>query len=263
MARKIGNGLDLLNQKIINLGDPSGSTDAVNKQYVDNMLRGLQWKQPVRAASTANVSVAAPGASLDGVTLAVNDRVLLKNQTSAAENGIYVWSGAAVALTRALDADAAGELSPGTAVTVTEGTTNADSVFAIISDTAVVVGTTAMTWGAVGGGQSFTASNGVQKSGSNFSGVAAPSGGITVGASGFAIDTSIVARKISGNLGNGSLTTIDVAHNFGTLDVDVTLREVSTQDAYDTDWRSLDTNTVRFTFAAAPSASQFRFTIMG
>ena len=122
---KVMNGLDLQSQKVVNLADPSANTDAANKQYVDNVARGLMWKAPVRASATANVVLAAPGATFDGVTLAANDRVLLKAQTTGSENGIWVWTGAAAALTRATDADTGTELAPGTSVTVTEGTPTA------------------------------------------------------------------------------------------------------------------------------------------
>lgn len=65
MSKKVSNGLDLQNQRLVNLGDPAANTDAANKQYVDNVARGLSWKQPVRAASTGNVSLSAPGATPD------------------------------------------------------------------------------------------------------------------------------------------------------------------------------------------------------
>src|ERR1700712_3725487 len=121
---KVMNGLDLQAQKIINLADPSANADAANKQYVDNVARGLAWKAPVRSATTTNVTVAAPGASLDGVALTANDRVLLKNQATAAQNGIYLWAASGSPLVRAVDADTAGELAPGTAVSVAEGPGN-------------------------------------------------------------------------------------------------------------------------------------------
>ena len=72
------------------------------------------WKAPVRAASTTSVTTTAPGATIDGVALAANDRVLLKDQATPAQNGLWVWNGAAVAMTRTVDADATGELAPGT-----------------------------------------------------------------------------------------------------------------------------------------------------
>ncbi|MHB2205061.1 hypothetical protein [Methylobacterium sp. CM6257] len=265
MTKKVTNGLDLQSQRIQNVGDPSASTDAANRNYVDNVARGLSWKMPVRAASTGNVSLSAPGSSLDGVTLAVNDRILLKNQTAGAENGIYVWSGASSALARANDADNGTELNPGTSVTVTEGTANGDKVFQIISDAAVTIGTTSTTWGQLGGGgQTYTGSNGVSVSGANITGVAASGGGLTVGASGFSIDTSVVARKVSGNVGNGTLTSIDFVHSLGvTNDLVVSLKIASTGEEVIPDYVVKDANTITLSFPSAPAAGFYRCTVIG
>ena len=264
------NGLDLQSQRIINLASPSTSTDATNKQYVDNLLLGgSKWKDPVRLATTTNGTLAtayANGQSIDGVALVTGDRILIKDQSAGAENGIYVVA-ATGAPARAIDADSAvanAELSPGTTVYVTEGTVNGDKAFAITSNAAVTIGTTATTWGQIGGGsQSFTASNGVNLTSSNFSGVAAPSGGLTVGASGFAIDTSVVSRKFSANVGNGTLTSIPITHNLGTQDIVVSVREVSTNSGVLTDWVATDTNIVTLTFATAPASNAFRVTVVG
>ena len=261
---KIMNGLDLQSQKIVNLADPSATTDAANKQYVDNVARGLQWKAPARAASTTNVTLAAPGATMDGVTLAVNDRLLLKNQTTASENGIWVWAASGSALVRAVDADVSGELAPGTAVTVTEGTTNADKAFIIISDTAITIGTTSQTWGQLGGaGSSYTGGNGINIAGSVISAVAAASGGISVAAGGISLDTSIAVRKFSANVGNGAATSIAVTHNLGTQDIDAVVREVATNARVLTDVVATDINTVTLTFAVAPASNAYRVTVHG
>lgn len=262
---KVMNGLDLQSQKITNLADPSSNADAANKQYVDNVARGLSWKAPVRAASTANVTLATPGTTLDGVTLASGDRILLKNQTTVADNGIYVWTGSGAALTRATDADSGTELNPGTAVSVTEGTVNADKVFQVISDSAVTIGTTATTWGQLGGGQNYTAGNGIAVSGGVVSAVADPAtgGGISVGAGGIKVDPSVVARKFSANIGNGSSTSIAVTHGLGTKDVAVSLRKNSDDVGFLTDWVATDANTVTLTFAAAPSSNEHRVTVIG
>lgn len=260
---KVMNGLDLQSQKVVNLADPSAATDAANKQYVDNVARGLMWKAPVRAASTTNVNTASPGATIDGVTLAANDRVLLKDQTTASQNGLWVWSGAAAALTRAADADTAGELAPGTAVTVTEGTVNGDKAFLIVSDAAITIGTTGQTWGQLGGGTAYTGGNGISVAGATISAVAAAGGGVQVVAGGIQLDASIAARKASANVGNGSATAIAVAHNLGTQDVAVSLRETSSQAAVLVDWVATDVNTVTLSFAAAPASNAYRVTVIG
>lgn len=260
---KVMNGLDLQSQKIANLADPSAATDAATKQYVDNVARGLSWKAPVRAASTTNVSLAAPGATLDGVTLAAGDRLLLKNQSTGAENGIYLWSASASPLTRTADADTAGELVPGAATSVTEGTVNADKVFIVISDAAIVIGTTAQTWGQLGGAGSYSAGNGVNIAGSVISAVAAANGGVSVGAGGIALDPNIAARKYSQNVGNGAATSIAVTHGLGTKDVAVSLRKNSDDTGFVTDWTATDANTVTLAFAAAPASNEHRITVIG
>lgn len=263
MSTKVANGLDLQGQRITGIGDPSAATDAANRQYVDNVARGLYWKEPVRAAPTANITIATPGATMDGVTLATNDRVLLMNQTTPSQNGIYVWTGASTPLTRSLDADGGTELAPGTAVSVTQGTVNGDKTFVMISDAAITIGSTSMTWGQIGGGTPYTGSNGVALTGQNFSGVAQSGGGLTVGAAGFAIDTSVVCRKVAGGMGNGSLTVIAVTHNLGTRDVGVEVRLTSDYSLVIADWVATDANTVTFTFPSAPASGAYRYTIFG
>ena len=152
MSRKVLTGIDNNNQRGINFADPAAATDAANRQYVDNLVRGLVIKDAVRAASTATINLAAPGATIDGVAMAANDRFLAKDQATGAEKGLYIWNGAAAAATRTLDADTGTELRPGTTVFVTEGTVNGDKQFVITSDTAITIGTTAHTWALFGGG---------------------------------------------------------------------------------------------------------------
>jgi len=262
---KVMNGLDLQSQKITNLADPSSATDAVTKQYADNLARGAKWKDPVRAATTANGTLAtayANGQSIDGVTLATGDRILLKNQTSGAENGIYVVA-ASGAPTRAVDADTNGELAPGVAVYVTEGTANGDKSFAITSDASITIGTTSMTWGQLGGGTSYSAGNGITLTSTTFSVNPAAGGGISVTAGGVSVDTSIVARKASANIGNGSSTSIAFAHNLGTKDVAVSVRANADDSGVLVDWVATDTNTVTLTFATAPASNAYRVTAVG
>lgn len=260
MARKFLTGIDVANQKVINVADPSAATDVVNLQTLDARVRGLRWKEPARAASTANVSLATPGASIDGVTLAANDRVLLKNQTSGAENGIYVWTGAAAALTRALDADSAAELT-GATVTVTEGTTNGDKVFTQTADT-ITLGTTQLAWAQVGGGSAaYTAGNGLTLTGADFN-VGAGTG-ISVTVDAVAIDTAVVVRKYAAAVGNGSSTTIAVSHGLATTDITYSIRNASTGEVVETDATVTDANTLTLAFATAPTAGQYRVVVHG
>ena len=260
---KIMNGLDLQSQKITSLADPSSAQDAATKQYVDNVAAGLQWKAPVRLATTANGALAtayANGQVIDGVTLATGNRILIKNQTTASENGIYTVN-ASGAPTRATDADTGTELAPGTTVSVAEGTTNADKSFMIISDAAIAIGTTAQTWGQFSAGSSYTAGNGINIASNVITAVAASGGGLTVVAGGVQLDTTIATRKFSTNVGNGSLTSIAVAHNLGTQDVTVAVRDTATNAGVLVDWVATDTNTVTLTFAVAPASNAYRATV--
>ena len=101
------------------------------------------WKDPVRAASTGNLTISAPGATIDGVTMALQDRFLAKDQTAGAENGIYIWLGAAVAASRAADF-ASGSMALGAAVVVTEGSVNADRIYVCTTNATITIGTTAL-----------------------------------------------------------------------------------------------------------------------
>jgi hypothetical protein len=165
VAIKFGNGVDLVNQKIVNLADPSSGTDGANKQYVDGVARGLRWKESVRAASTATGVLATAyenGDTLDGVVLATGDRILLKDQSTATENGIYTVN-ASGAPTRAADLPAASD-AKGIAVTVTNGTVNNDRVYIQTNDPATV-GTNNLAFSQLGGsGTTYTAGDGLGES---------------------------------------------------------------------------------------------------
>ncbi|MGL5131467.1 MAG: hypothetical protein ACRC78_03005 [Planktothrix sp.] len=102
----------------------------------------LTFKESVRLASTTNVNIGAAGGSMDGVALVNNDRVLLKNQTDAAENGIYDYNGILNTLARSADFSISGEARPGLIVPVQEGTINADTLWILITDNPIVLNVT-------------------------------------------------------------------------------------------------------------------------
>ena len=260
MSRKFLNGIDVNNKQITGVADGSAANDAVNKSQLDNAIRGLDWKPEVIAASTANVNLASPGTSLDGVTLTNPSRILLKDQTAPAENGIWIWTGSGTALTRALDADSGDELS-GATVTVQRGTVNADRVYRVTTDDTITVGTTAITFAQVGGGGAGKAAgNGLTEDGSNYHvGVGT---GISVTADAVAIDTSVVTRKASFNCA-ATTNPQTFTHNLGTKDVLVQVREASTDVLVEADATATDTNNVSVNFGGAPTASQYRVTVLG
>lgn len=265
MAKKFFNGLDLNSQIIQNVGSPSAATDAVNKSYVDNLVNGLSWKSQVRAATTAAGTLAtsfANGSVIDGVTLVTGNRILIKNQAAAAENGIYVVA-ASGAPTRATDADAAAELVNAT-VYVSEGTTLADTAWTSTANAPITVNTTALPWAQVGGGTGVTAGNGLTGT-TTLSVLADPvsGGGISVSAAGVKVDSTVVVRKFAATIGDGSTTAIAVTHNLGTRDITYSIQDATTFAFYDTDAVATSTNVLTLTFPTAPASNSLRVTVHG
>lgn len=167
-------------KRITNLLGPSASTDGANKQYVDDAVAGRVPKTPARVATTTALpawtssgsptilTASANGALvIDGVTLAVGNRVLVKNETSSAwANGIRVVSnagsaGSAWVLARATDADTSGEISPGDEYFVVEGTLNAGSNWALATPSPITLDTTSLTFVQTGASAAYTAGNGI------------------------------------------------------------------------------------------------------
>lgn len=277
--------------KITSLGTPTAGTDAVTKAYADALRQGMDPKDSVVAATTpaiGNVSVAAfAGTTLDGVTLANGDRILLKNQTAPAENGIWTYNGAGAALTRTTDADASGELSVGSFAFVEAGTVNGGQRWMVTATGANpwLPGASSSTWTQDSGASTLTAGAGMTASGNVFN-VVGTAGRILVGADSVDLDPAYVASIAQGgtgagtaagartnlgaltryaaDVGDGSATSIVVTHNLGTRDVLPMLRENASPWAYKTpDWEATSTNTITVRFSVAPSAAQYRVIIAG
>jgi len=148
IATQSASNVNISGGSITGLSSPSNNSDAVTKQYVDDLLVGIRKRTTVRAASTGNVTIASAlenGDLIDGVTLVTGDNVLLKNQSTASQNGIYtvVASGAA---SRATEFDTFDELA-GQLISVQEGATNADLLFLCTANFGGTLGTTSITYG--------------------------------------------------------------------------------------------------------------------
>ena len=154
--------------------DDRSNTDSltlVTKGYVDAVKQALDIKDSVHVASTANVSLTAgssgleAGDTIDGVTLVAGDRVLLKNQTTASENGIYVAVASGGTPARSDDANASADVTSGMFVWVEEGTSNGDQGYVLTTNNVITLGTTALTFTQFSGAGQITAGNGLTKSG--------------------------------------------------------------------------------------------------
>lgn len=141
--------------------DPTQAMHAATKAYVDSVVQGLDVKASVRVATTANVNLTNVSA-IDGITLAEGNRVLVKNQTNKAENGIYVKSGNQ--LVRANDFSG-NKVSSGAFTFVEEGTVNANSGYVLVTDGAITVGTTALEFNQFSGAGQIIAGTGLAKNG--------------------------------------------------------------------------------------------------
>jgi hypothetical protein len=146
---------------------PSNTNDATSKSYVDATKSGLDVKDSVRVATTAAGTLAsdfANGETIDGIALVTNDRILIKNQSTGSENGIYTVN-ASGAPTRATDFDADAEVTGGAFTFVEEGTLNADTGHVLNTDGSITVGSTSLTFTQFSGAGLITAGTGITKTG--------------------------------------------------------------------------------------------------
>lgn len=247
----------LSNQKITNLADPTSAQDAATKAYVDATAQGLDPKASARAASTGNLTLSGTQ-TVDGVSLSVDDRVLVKNQTNPEENGVYLVKSSA--WTRSADADAWGELVSAF-VFVEEGSTNADNGYLCTVDGGGTLGSTAVTWVQFSGAGQITAGDGLTKTGNTLD-VGAGTG-ISVSSNAVAIDTSVVARHYAVDIGDNSATSFTVTHSLGTRDVTVAIYDKSTYEEVITNVTHTSTSAVTVAFADAPTTDQYRVVVVG
>lgn len=263
MSHQVLTTLDFNNSgKIINLPDGVNAQDPVTVAQLNSSVEGLAWKDSVVVASPgANVNILSPGATIDGITLSVNNRVLLKDQTTQSENGIYIWNGVDVPMTRSLDTNSSTELSQ--AITTVEQGTSAGATF---RQTAVnpTIGTTSIVW-------------------TSFGTVAPAASTSTAGIAAFAtqseVDAGVVTnktltpatlstwsgriKKLSQLIGDGTATSFTVTHNFNTRDVVVNVfRNSGNYDLVLVDVNLTSINQVQIVFNSAPSSNAFKVVVM-
>ena len=190
-------------QKITGLADPTADADAANKGYVDGVAQGLDVKDSVVATTTANGTLSsafANGQSIDGVTLQTGDRILIKNQSTASQNGIYNVN-ASGAPSRTTDMGT-GSNAAGAFVFVEEGTINAENGFTCTSDTgSAVVGTNNLTFAQFSGAGQIIAGDGIDKSGNTLNLDLKTNGGLQIQSTELAL--KLDASSITGTLAIG------------------------------------------------------------
>jgi hypothetical protein len=252
--------------KGINHPTPTASGDLVNKAYADSIAAGLIPKPSVRAASTgANVTIASPGATLDGVSLNVGDRILLKDQTTTSQNGIWSWNGPTGALTRPSDFGSGSTQSVGVTVYVGEGALNIGSQYTLIESATgqsqITVDTTAETWTQTNGLGDVTVQAPITKNGNQIqlnSGNPLPM--INGGTGASSVAGARVALAVAGvyaqNIGDGTSTSFNVNHGLNSTDIQVTIIDIASGSKEWVDWTVVDANHVTIgPFATAPAAA--------
>ena len=209
LAKRDGNGN-------ISVATPSADGHAATKGYVDAARSGLDVKQSVRAATTAAGTLTTSfinGSVVDtNVTLVTGDRILIKDQVTASENGIYTVN-ATGAPTRATDFDSNAEVTPGAFTFVEEGTANADSGWVLTNNGTVNVGVTGLTFAQFSGAGQITAGAGLTKTGNTIDAVGTASR-ITVNADSIDIHASYVGQTSITTLGTittGTWSATDIA----------------------------------------------------
>jgi hypothetical protein len=250
--------------KITNLGTPTADNHAATKLYVDQAAQGLDAKASVRVATTGAITISTglnSGDSIDGVTLADGDRVLVKNQAAPAENGIYVVSGSPA---RASDADTWDE-HRSAFVWVEAGTVNSDTGWVSTVDAGGTLNTTAITWVQFAAAGAQIAGNGLTKTGNTFD-VGAGTG-IVANADDVAVlrtdANGRVPLRYAASYGDNSATTFNIDHNLNSLDVVVEVYTVSGGAKVEVDVVHSTVNRVVLTHVVAPTTNQYRVVVIG
>jgi hypothetical protein len=186
------------------LASPGSGYDVVNKNYLDYFATGLSWKQPVVAASTANLPLSGLGTIDTTVTLQAGDRVLVKNQGTASENGIYIadsgpWS-------RSPDANTWQELVSAICF-VEEGDTQAGTAWYCTAQQGGTIGVTAVNWSNFSVAATYTAGTGLTLAGSQFS---ITSTGVAAATYGAAATVPVFAVNAQGQLTSVTNTSIAI-----------------------------------------------------
>lgn len=257
-TQKVNTHLDMLGvSQINNLPDATLAQQPVTKAQLDAAQEGTSWKDEVRVRTASNINLASPGASLDGVAMSAGDRFLAAAQTTASQNGIYVWNGAAVPATRAPDADTAASLRQAT-VSVAEGA-SASTTWRQTA-TVTTLGTDTVTFASFGTAAptASTTTAGISELATQ-SEVDNDTGGDRVVTSDTLNDWSGRSLKFGDDFGDGVATQYDFTHNFNSRDLVVQVYETAAPyGQVFCEVQHLSTTVVRLIFNVAPAIDSLR-----
>jgi hypothetical protein len=246
--------------RITNLPAPASANEPARLADLNSAVEGLAWKDSVRVRTAANVNLAAPGANLDGIAMAANDRFLAGAQTTTSQNGIYIWNGAAVPATRALDANSANELEQAI-VPVEEGTSagtqwrQTQVNFVLDTDPIAFVsfGTSAPAATEAAAGIARVATQPLTDAGANDTDFLTPLK---------LANWSGRARRAAGTIGDGAATSFALNHNLNTRDVTVSVyRNSGVYDDVICGVERTTVNQITLTFASAPALNSLRVVV--
>lgn len=261
--RLVGTDLDFQStSRLKNVPQATAPGEVVTFEQLNSSIEGLAWKDAVRAASTVNITLTAPGATVDGVTMVTGDRFLAKDQTTTNQNGLYVWNGAASTATRTLDGSTFTELEAAVVV-VEEGTANGGTSWrqSAVNGT---IDTDAVTFGPFG--------TVVPLATETTSGRAeiATQAEVDAGVDDLAFITALKLatwsgriRRAAGNFGDGASTVYIFTHNLGTRDVVVNLYNNSTYSDPICEIVRSTVNYVSVGISPAPSSNAMRAVVIG
>lgn len=261
MSQLVLNQLDFNSiGEIVNIKDAVSLQSPVSLAQLNRAIEGLSPKDNVVVATQANINLASPGATIDGITMVANDRVLVRAQTAPAENGIYDWNGSSAVMTRSADASTSSELESAI-VAVDEGT-NAGTTwrqtsvnFTLDTNTVQFVqfGVSAASATELIAGIAEIATQAETDAGTDDARFITP----------LKLKTSPFAHRGAALvIGDGSATQFDLTHNFGTRDVIIAVYQAgSPYGSVITDLERPDVNTARVRFLAAPANNSYRVVV--
>ena len=203
--------VDVGSKRITNVATPTSSTDAANKGYVDALVQGIDVHASVRATTTANISLSGTQ-TIDGVAVIAGNRVLVKDQTTQSQNGVYIVN--ASTWVRATDFDSSANVSANAFFFVEEGTLYADTGWTLTNDGTPAIGTDALTFTQFSGAGSVTAGNGLIKTGNTID-VVGTANRISVAADSIDISSSYVGQASITTV--GTISTGTWSGSFGTV----------------------------------------------